>query len=74
MTRLYNRALDYLKHRFPADFHKFKTLNAFVPEGFLLNHAIGVVNLARLTGESTLLPTAFLACIHLEGSVLRGYE
>ncbi|KAI0742380.1 hypothetical protein C8Q80DRAFT_1187934 [Daedaleopsis nitida] len=31
--------------------------------GFCSDHIIGVINLARLTGDRTILPTAFLACI-----------
>ncbi|EIW56934.1 uncharacterized protein TRAVEDRAFT_127519, partial [Trametes versicolor FP-101664 SS1] len=37
-------------------------------------HAVGVVNLARLTGEIRLLPTALLECASLGAEVVHGYE
>ncbi|PIL26303.1 hypothetical protein GSI_12059 [Ganoderma sinense ZZ0214-1] len=44
-----------------------------LPVGFTDLHAIGVVNLARLTGETSLLPTAFLQCHVLEDRVFDGF-
>ncbi|PIL26566.1 hypothetical protein GSI_12324 [Ganoderma sinense ZZ0214-1] len=42
------------------------------PPGFTARHAIGVVNLARLTGEDTLLPVALLTCCGLNEAIVRG--
>lgn len=53
----------------------WNTSNGQCPPRFLRHHAIGVVNLARLTGCTTLLPTSLLVCCTLpESELLSGIE
>ena len=73
LTELYDQALQYLKVKFPADFEGWHALHDWVPVNFAKEHAIGVVNLARLTGELSILPAAFLVCLSLEASVVDGF-
>ena len=49
-------------------------VSVLVCEGFCHVHAIGVVSLARLTGESSILPTALLHCCRLEERILEGFD
>lgn len=50
------------------------TNNAQGPPGFIPRHAIGVVNFARLTGETSLLPTAILTCCTLDADIVGGLQ
>ncbi|KAI0364032.1 hypothetical protein BV20DRAFT_1047355 [Pilatotrama ljubarskyi] len=63
MSKLYEHSINYLENdpygRSP---------------GFIDHHAIGVVNLARLTGENSLLPTALLVCCSLGEDIVRGFQ
>ena len=58
--------MDYLKGHFPTStsLAVVESNNTWVPsgDGFEFEHAVGVVNIARLTGETTLLPMALLVC------------
>ncbi|RDX49009.1 hypothetical protein OH76DRAFT_1351312 [Lentinus brumalis] len=71
---LYDRSLEFLRENFPDDFDTYDKLNQWVPTGWAIDDAIGVVNLARLIGETTLLPTALLACTTLGEQIVRGYQ
>ena len=74
MTKLYTQSLQHLKTHFTTDFDRWKRYKSWPPAGFTASHAVGVVNLARLTGEASILPTALLACIFAVGStVVHGY-
>ena len=73
MTGLLDHCLSYLKRHY-ANYETWRTLTSHGPEGFSLRHAIGVVNLARFTGEDTLLPTALLACCQLSSRIVDGFE
>ena len=42
--------------------------SSLIPPGWVASGAIGVVNLARLTGELSVLPSAFIACICSEAA------
>ena len=72
MVRLYGQSLAYLKSLFSNDLEKWMAYNQRGFAGFEREHAIGVVNLARLTRTPTLLPVAFLMCLNLESAVVRG--
>ncbi|KAH9925683.1 uncharacterized protein BXZ73DRAFT_49803, partial [Epithele typhae] len=63
---LYKPSMAFLKTRFPpkkpvSNRHRLWSHETH-PLGFDAAHAVGVVNLARLTGETSLLPAAFLLC------------
>ena len=63
ITELYAQSLEYLKCYFPSNFDKWHALKDYTPPGWELYEELGVVSLARLTGEFSLLPAAFIACI-----------
>ncbi|KAI1781651.1 hypothetical protein LXA43DRAFT_1188240 [Ganoderma leucocontextum] len=63
IAELYSQSLKYLKHHFPSSFKSWDALANYLPFGWLTSEAIGVINLARFTGELPLLPSAFVACI-----------
>lgn len=71
---LLQQALDYLKNHYTNDFDAWDEHPEYCPPGFEDVHSIGVVNLARLTGETSLLPTALLACCQLEQQIFDGFE
>lgn len=66
-------ALDYLKSHFTHSFDRWEKIPVWSPDGFEEHHAIGVVNIARLTGETSLLPTALWLCSMLGSAVLEGF-
>ncbi|KAH9856168.1 hypothetical protein C2E23DRAFT_882282 [Lenzites betulinus] len=75
MHKLIEHAADYLKTHYTDDFDVWREQADYHPEGFEDVHAIGVVNLARLIGEPTLLPTALLICCGLEShEIVNGFE
>ncbi|PIL26279.1 hypothetical protein GSI_12035 [Ganoderma sinense ZZ0214-1] len=63
ITDLYSQSLNFLKHHFPSSFDSWVALPNFTPPGWDVSEAIGVVNLARMTGELSLLPPAFVTYI-----------
>ena len=73
MDSLVQQASDYLRKHFPTTVDAWHSSPSYWPKGFQHEHAIGVVNLARLTGEHSLLPTALLACMRLGSAVLHGF-
>ena len=62
-------AMAFIRKAYPKDFPSYLERTMFRQE-----HAIGVVNLARLTGELSLLPLALLVCCQLGACILRGFE
>ncbi len=72
MSRLVDHSLDYLKQYYTDDFDTWTAKDAPGPPEFVARHAIGVVNLARLTGETSILPTAFLSCCTLGADIVDG--
>lgn len=73
LSNLRDASLKYLKIYHPRDFSSWSSRGAWSAPRFEKLHVIGVVNLARLTGEDTILPTALLACIvSLNGEQLFG--
>ena len=66
ITQLVQSALERLKLFYTTDFERWNgRAGGRVPPSFEDIHVIGVVNLARLTGEVSILPTALLACCTL---------
>nr|VWP01312.1 Malate synthase (EC [Ganoderma boninense] len=63
LAELYSQSLDYLKSYFPSTLDRWDALEDYVPPGWQELEAIGVVNLARLTGELSILPAALVVCI-----------
>ncbi len=63
ITELHLQSLKYIKRHFPNTLNSWDALEHYVPSGWLPSEAIGVINLARLTGELSVLPSAFIACI-----------
>lgn len=78
MSDLLDNALRYLKMYYPTDFDKWRALDEYGPPGFdqPRSYAIGVVNLARLTGENGLLLMALLVCCTIPeaADLIRGFE
>ena len=73
ITALSDQVLQRLKSAYPASVAEWDRVNAWIPTGFEAQHAIGVVNLARLTGELSMLPAAFLSCLYLGSGVVHGF-
>lgn len=63
ITELYSQSLEYLKRHFPSTFDGWIALKRYAPPGWNSIEELGVVNLARLTGELSILPSAIIACI-----------
>ena len=79
MAKLVDHSIAYLKTWYPADLATWQKHCAsggtlYVPPGFHHSHAVGVVNLARFTGELSILPTALLDCCLLEEHILKGFD
>lgn len=73
MTSLLEQAVDYLKTYYTNDYVSWITRGLFVAPNFSDVHSIGVLNLVRLLGETSLLPTAVLACCQLNLRLVRGF-
>ncbi|OJT09463.1 hypothetical protein TRAPUB_14066 [Trametes pubescens] len=73
MTRLLEQALTYLKTYYTNDYDAWQKKESWNPPGFHDEDAIGVVNLARFLGETSLLPTALLACCQLGRDLINGF-
>lgn len=74
MSQLLGHAIDYLQDHFTHKFDRWETHTHWLPlgSGFNWSHAIGVVNLARLTGETRMLPTALWLCTMLGADATKG--
>ncbi|RPD58559.1 hypothetical protein L226DRAFT_147562 [Lentinus tigrinus ALCF2SS1-7] len=73
MDTILNQWLGYLKKHFTSRFKQWISHERMVPEGFDPIHAIGVVNLARLTGCTSILPTAIAVCTTLGEKIVTGF-
>ncbi|EIW56898.1 uncharacterized protein TRAVEDRAFT_127184, partial [Trametes versicolor FP-101664 SS1] len=74
MQKMVTRAVDYLKRWFSDDFDAWSAGRLYEPGASLrCMHAIGVVNLARLVDEPSLLPTALLVCCTLDERIVEGF-
>ena len=76
MKGLYEEAMGYLKSYFTTSFSVWSQLQSDgAPTGFVYTQrVIGVVNIARLTGELSLLPLSMLTCCQLFVSLLLGFS
>ncbi|KAI0706736.1 hypothetical protein C8T65DRAFT_651819 [Cerioporus squamosus] len=77
VDQMVQRNIDYLKQYYVDDY--FAWTNAptppLEPRGFEPKHAIGIVNLARLTGTESILSTALMHCSVLEPAlIVRGFQ
>ncbi|KAI0706735.1 hypothetical protein C8T65DRAFT_740574 [Cerioporus squamosus] len=76
VKQMVQSGVDYLQVYFPETTSRLKNWeikDRFKPPGFELHHAIGVVNLARLTGTHSLLPAALMACASLGRELTKGF-
>lgn len=73
MDDLLEQWTDYLKDHFTNSFDVWKSHEQVVPKGMQPIHAIGVVNLARLTGCHSILPTALSVCTMLGEAIVHGF-
>lgn len=74
MSNLLDHAIDHFKKHYTNDYDTWYEHEDYVRYGFACREqAIGVVNLARLTGETSLLPTALFACCMLGEDVVHGF-
>ncbi|RPD72811.1 hypothetical protein L226DRAFT_614671 [Lentinus tigrinus ALCF2SS1-7] len=65
------QCMQYLSKHFPRTLDEFRALDNYVPPEFDDCDAITVINLARLTGATHLLPVAILICCrYLSGTEL----
>lgn len=72
MPGVYQQAMRYLKDHFTHDHDRWDSQPTYLPPGFEERSPIGVVNLARLTGELTLLPVALWMCCRLGAEITEG--
>ncbi|TFK81982.1 hypothetical protein K466DRAFT_666796 [Polyporus arcularius HHB13444] len=73
MDALLSQWLEYLKKHFTHRFDDWISNKNRVPDGFEPIHAVGVVNLARLTGCNSILPTALAVCTTLGRNIITGF-
>ncbi|KAI0703104.1 hypothetical protein C8Q76DRAFT_801952 [Earliella scabrosa] len=73
LTASYEQSLKYLKSHYTHDFRVWDGIDNWQPEGWGSLEAIGVVNLARLIGEPSLLPTALMTCALLDHDLVDGF-
>ncbi|PIL27152.1 hypothetical protein GSI_10293 [Ganoderma sinense ZZ0214-1] len=75
ITHLSQKAVDVLKGYYTDSLDTWRSsIHAWCPSGWSEKQAIGVVNLARLTGELSLLPVALMVCaIRVDGDVVYGF-
>ena len=71
---MYQKGLSLLKRHYSDSFDVWDSTTSWSPSGWLDAQAIGVINLARLTGELSLLPVAFMVCVlNLDADLVRGF-
>lgn len=73
MSTLLEQAIAYLKSHYTQSSLLLWSFYRCKPPAFSDIHAIGVVNLARLTEETSLLPMALLACCQLNQELTYGF-
>ncbi|KAH9925684.1 uncharacterized protein BXZ73DRAFT_49920, partial [Epithele typhae] len=75
MSGFYDPAMEYLETWYNPRFAHWKAVNCIflnVPRGWDETCAIGVVNIARLTGKASILPYALLSCCQIGSELLKG--
>lgn len=70
---LVKHGVEYLQKWFTSDLDTWEEELLYHEAPFERIYAIGVVNLARLLAEPSLLPTALLACCTLGADVVKGF-
>ncbi|KAI0351212.1 hypothetical protein OH77DRAFT_1411475 [Trametes cingulata] len=73
MSKLIDSALGYLKRFYTDKLDVWEKGRSYNIPGFAPSHPIGVVNLARLVDEPSLLPTALLQCCSLGADIVKGF-
>ena len=63
IAELYSQSVEFLHSYFSNTLREYGETTVLLPPGWKELGAIGVINLARLTGELSLLPSAFVICI-----------
>ena len=66
ITALYSQSMEYLKRHFTSNLDSWLELNLYNPPAWEEIESIGAINLGRMTGELSILPAAFLACICMD--------
>ena len=77
LKELYKQSLAILKRHYTTSLERWIKHDYWQPSHWETGacYSIGIVNLARLVNEPTLLPTAMLACIYSSSSdIVRGLE
>ena len=76
IPKLVENALEYLSEYFTDDFAQLPKRRPwwYRPPAFRNEDAIGVINLAHITGERKLLPVAILICCKLGSAIIHGCE
>ncbi|RPD76889.1 hypothetical protein L226DRAFT_353870 [Lentinus tigrinus ALCF2SS1-7] len=67
------RNMDFLRKYYTDDFDAWYPSNLVRPPSFKAINSIGVVNLARLTGDVRMLPTALMDCCTLGAEIVDGF-
>lgn len=62
--------IGYLKTFYTAHSDTWVDHKNYWPEGFKMEHAIGIVNLVHLTEETSLLPTVIILCCMLDKDIV----
>lgn len=73
MDDILEQWMVYLKRHFTSSFYRWVSHDRLVPGRLTNIHAIGVVNLARLTGHTSILPTALAVCTTLDEKIIDGF-
>ncbi|TFK85596.1 hypothetical protein K466DRAFT_551818 [Polyporus arcularius HHB13444] len=75
IAKLVEHSIDYLKKYYTTDYAAFAQRgHPYWPPSFKAEHAIGVINLAHLTGELSLLPLALFICCTLDKDIVKGVQ
>ncbi|KAI0694942.1 hypothetical protein C8T65DRAFT_666336 [Cerioporus squamosus] len=73
VDHLVQRNMDFLRKYYTNDFDVWYPSNLVRPPSFKTIHSIGVVKLARLTGDLRMLPTALMDCCTLGADIVEGF-
>lgn len=74
IDHLVEEGIAYLKRYYPVKFEVMEKLGGHGPPKFRSIENIGVINLARLTNELSLIPSAMVRCCALDGEkIIRGF-
>ncbi|KAI1795392.1 hypothetical protein LXA43DRAFT_40045 [Ganoderma leucocontextum] len=74
LSELYENSVQFLKHHYTVDLETWAKHTHWEPSYWHGNESIGVVNLARLINEPSVLPTALLACVYMDEDILQDFE